>query len=67
MEHKKNVFVVMDIDRDTINNIGFKGDEVSDETMERIANYLGESFDDIFSDYLYEACEYFGIDKKEED
>lgn len=66
MEHKKNVFMVMDIDRDTINMLGFKGDDISDETMERIAAYLGESFDDVFSNYLYEACEYFGIEKEEE-
>ena len=66
MKHKKEIFVVMDVDRDVINNLGFNGDNIPDILMEKIASYVGKSFDDLFSDVLYEACEHFKVTRKEE-
>jgi hypothetical protein len=56
----------MDVDRDVINNLGFNGDNIPDILMEKIASYVGNYFDDLFSDALYEACEHFKVTRKED-
>lgn len=66
MKHKKEIFVIMDVDRYVINNLGFNGDNIPDILMEKIASYVGNYFDDLFSDALYEACEHFKVTRKED-
>ena len=66
MKQEKQHFPVLVIDRDTINIAGFKGDGLSDDTMEKIADYVSESMGDFVYYYIFAACVHAGIEEEDE-
>ena len=62
----KESFVITEVSREDLEEIGFDTSEVSDETMERLARKLGDDYcEQLFWTSLEIMAEYFEIPKKD--
>ena len=62
----KESFVISEVSREDLEELGFDTSEVSDETMERLASKLGDDYcEQLFWTSLDIIAEYMEIPKKE--
>lgn len=62
----KDSFVISKVSREDLEALGFDTSEVSDDTMERLANKLGDDYcEQLFWTSLDIIAEYLEIPKKE--
>lgn len=61
----KESFIITEVSREDLEDIGFDTSKVSDETMERLARKLGDDYcEQLFWTSLEIMAEYFEIPKK---
>ena len=62
----KDSFVISEVSREDLEELGFDTSEVSDETMEKLAGKLGDDYcEQLFWTSLKIIAEYMGIPKKD--
>lgn len=62
MSAKKNYWEVICIDRDYLLECGYNTN-VDDKTMERLANMVGEYFDELLQDAVMQSAKSLGIEE----
>ena len=62
----KESFVISEVSREDLEEVGFDTSEVSDETMKKLAGKLGDDYcEQLFWTSLKIIAEYMGIPKKD--
>lgn len=62
----KESFVISEVSREDLDELGYDASKVSDETMERLASKLGDDYcEQLFWTSLKITAEYMNIPKKE--
>ena len=62
----KESFVISEVSREDLDELGYDAAKVSDETMERLASKLGDDYcEQLFWTSLKITAEYMNIPKKE--
>jgi hypothetical protein len=62
----KESFVISEVSREDLEEVGFDTSKVSDETMEKLARKLGDDYcEQLFWTSLKIIAEYMGIPKKD--
>ena len=62
----KDSFVISEVSREDLEEVGFDTSEVSDETMKKLAGKLGDDYcEQLFWTSLKIIAEYMGIPKKD--